>query len=209
MQWYYLQDGSAQGPVDPLGLAEMLMNNEISTDTLLWAEGMEEWKPFSEVNIGEATVAPSIGTVTREPHLEEPITDSTQQVETREDDGIQQPNSSGLAVLNSRLKAKEKEDGPYTPPNWLQMLLKIPFFGGFIATFVGIILPLVAYVFILPERYLETALGVTLMFFFVGGWNLVLFLAMKVNICTPLIPIPIWAIALGMGLLSIIQFLFY
>lgn len=46
--FYYEREGSHEGPVSRDRLVEMVESGEIDGETLVWAEGMPDWKPFSE-----------------------------------------------------------------------------------------------------------------------------------------------------------------
>lgn len=50
-QWFYEKGGDPQGPVDESVLAELLRAGEVSSDALVWTEGMEEWKPAREAGM--------------------------------------------------------------------------------------------------------------------------------------------------------------
>jgi hypothetical protein len=47
--WYYAKEGKAEGPVPKKSLTEMLMNGSIGNETLVWTEGMENWRPIKEI----------------------------------------------------------------------------------------------------------------------------------------------------------------
>ncbi|MDG2123900.1 MAG: RDD family protein [Verrucomicrobiales bacterium] len=49
MNWYYARGKEKKGPVDDDGLAGLVKTGEVKPDTLVWHEGMEAWKAFSEV----------------------------------------------------------------------------------------------------------------------------------------------------------------
>lgn len=50
MNWYYASGKEKRGPVDDDGLAALVKTGEVKPDTLVWHEGMEAWKAFSEVD---------------------------------------------------------------------------------------------------------------------------------------------------------------
>lgn len=53
--WYYMdRDGRRRGPVDVPAVAAALQAGEIDHETLLWREGMPEWRPLAEL-------APALG----------------------------------------------------------------------------------------------------------------------------------------------------
>jgi len=48
-QWFYAIGDKTVGPVTKYDLEQMLSRGEISKDTLIWAEGISEWAPFSSL----------------------------------------------------------------------------------------------------------------------------------------------------------------
>ena len=49
MQWYYVRDNQRQGPVAQAEFDALVANGTITPATLVWREGMAEWKPYSDV----------------------------------------------------------------------------------------------------------------------------------------------------------------
>src|SRR5688572_25213752 len=49
MNWYYVDAGQQAGPVDDAQLAELALSGKIRADTMVWREGMEDWRPYSQV----------------------------------------------------------------------------------------------------------------------------------------------------------------
>lgn len=49
MQWYYAADGKQAGPVDEGEWDALVRSGAISGSTLVWREGMAEWRPYREV----------------------------------------------------------------------------------------------------------------------------------------------------------------
>lgn len=47
MNWYYIQNGKQMGPVSEQELGTRLKNGELPADTLVWRDGIAEWKPAS------------------------------------------------------------------------------------------------------------------------------------------------------------------
>ncbi|MCZ6555401.1 MAG: RDD family protein [Candidatus Dadabacteria bacterium] len=47
--WFYEKDGKPAGPVSEIGLWDLLNAGEITKDSLVWKEPMENWLPFSQV----------------------------------------------------------------------------------------------------------------------------------------------------------------
>lgn len=66
MVWYYVKDGARQGPVEEAEFNQLVRQEVVRPNTLVWSEGMAEWKPYSAVTpaaaspaVPEATVAPA------------------------------------------------------------------------------------------------------------------------------------------------------
>jgi len=49
MNWYYVEAGQQAGPVDDARLEELSRSGKILNDTLVWREGMENWRMYGEV----------------------------------------------------------------------------------------------------------------------------------------------------------------
>jgi uncharacterized RDD family membrane protein YckC len=56
MVWYYVKDGARQGPVEEAEFNRLVGQNEVRSDTLVWSEGMSDWRPYATV---AAVAAPS------------------------------------------------------------------------------------------------------------------------------------------------------
>ena len=54
MNWYYVDEGKQAGPISDEQLDEMFRSGKIKPESLLWREGMADWKSYSEVK-GMAT----------------------------------------------------------------------------------------------------------------------------------------------------------
>jgi uncharacterized RDD family membrane protein YckC len=66
MNWYYAVGGQQQGPIDDNQLDAMVRSGQISSDTLVWREGMANWQPLRDVrprSSPSATVTPSPGSI--------------------------------------------------------------------------------------------------------------------------------------------------
>jgi uncharacterized RDD family membrane protein YckC len=57
MNWYYVDSGRQVGPVDDAQLQTLARSGKILNDTLVWHEGMDNWRMFAETN------APGNGTI--------------------------------------------------------------------------------------------------------------------------------------------------
>ncbi|PWU08374.1 MAG: RDD family protein [Verrucomicrobia bacterium] len=49
MNWYYVKAGQQAGPVEEAQLDELARSGQILSETLVWSEGMDNWKPYGEV----------------------------------------------------------------------------------------------------------------------------------------------------------------
>lgn len=54
MNWFYVDQGKQAGPVEDPQLAQLLAEGKIQSETLVWHEGMANWKPLREVRPGFA-----------------------------------------------------------------------------------------------------------------------------------------------------------
>ena len=67
-EWYYVKGGERQGPLSAEGIGMLVQSGDLSTDSLLWTEGFNEWTPLSEipafsVESGERTAQTSTAAV--------------------------------------------------------------------------------------------------------------------------------------------------
>jgi uncharacterized RDD family membrane protein YckC len=58
MIWYYAINRERMGPVDPAQLAQLVQQGTVQHDTLVWRQGMADWKPYGEVAVVEGLPAP-------------------------------------------------------------------------------------------------------------------------------------------------------
>lgn len=56
-QWYYAANGEQAGPVEETELKQLSEKGTITPETLVWKEGMADWKPYSEVFSAAVTSA--------------------------------------------------------------------------------------------------------------------------------------------------------
>jgi uncharacterized RDD family membrane protein YckC len=49
MVWYYVKDGARQGPVEEAEFSRLVSQSIVRPDTLVWREGMSDWRPYSTV----------------------------------------------------------------------------------------------------------------------------------------------------------------
>ncbi len=55
MLWYYEKNGQQNGPVSEDELKELVQAGELRESNLVWKQGMEDWKPYTEVFAQEPT----------------------------------------------------------------------------------------------------------------------------------------------------------
>lgn len=48
-EWYYVVNGQRQGPVSQQAISEQIREGKLEPATLVWTEGLDEWKKASEV----------------------------------------------------------------------------------------------------------------------------------------------------------------
>lgn len=48
-QWYYTKDEERQGPVSAEDLKQLVQDGELLPNDLIWKEGMEDWRPASQL----------------------------------------------------------------------------------------------------------------------------------------------------------------
>jgi hypothetical protein len=57
MNWFYVENGQQAGPVDDAQLDALVRSGRVVGETLVWHEGMAEWKPYNTVAPAAATIA--------------------------------------------------------------------------------------------------------------------------------------------------------
>ena len=78
MVWYYVKDGVREGPVDEAEVDRLVAQGVVQPDTLVWHEGMSEWRAYSAVAPALAPAAvpavePAITPATPQPEPAAPI----------------------------------------------------------------------------------------------------------------------------------------
>ena len=48
-KWYYGKDNSQHGPISENEIRNLLSTKQIDPNTIMWCEGMDNWRPLSEV----------------------------------------------------------------------------------------------------------------------------------------------------------------
>jgi uncharacterized RDD family membrane protein YckC len=60
MAWYYANQGQQAGPVDDEKFENLVRQGVVRDDSLVWKEGMPEWKPYSAVRTTPLAAAPTV-----------------------------------------------------------------------------------------------------------------------------------------------------
>ena len=60
MEWYYSQEGQQKGPLSQQQFDELTLSGVVSGSTLVWREGLPEWKPYSTIS-PSSFPPPSVG----------------------------------------------------------------------------------------------------------------------------------------------------
>ena len=68
MMWYYVKDGARQGPVEEAELGQLVGQAVVRPDTLVWCEGMADWRPYSTVAPPPPLGVPTTAEIAVEPH---------------------------------------------------------------------------------------------------------------------------------------------
>lgn len=87
--------------------------------------------------------------------------------------------------------------------NAIQKLLAIPFFGGWLATGIGLLLPLVVFFACEPAALKDSRFELLLLALTILVWNLALTRFAQVRLTTPLLPIPLSFVAFLFCLLGV------
>jgi hypothetical protein len=56
-EWYYVANGTRQGPTTAAAIKELLNEKQIETDTQVWRKGMSEWKSVRQSDLAELVAA--------------------------------------------------------------------------------------------------------------------------------------------------------
>ncbi len=51
MNWYFEDGGVSRGPHTEMEMSQMLLENRLTMDALVWRPGMEEWQTLRELNL--------------------------------------------------------------------------------------------------------------------------------------------------------------
>ena len=60
MAWYYANQGQQAGPVDDEKFENLVRQGVVREDSLVWKEGMPEWKPYAAVRTTPLAAAPTV-----------------------------------------------------------------------------------------------------------------------------------------------------
>src|SRR6266498_3680649 len=59
MHWYYASEGSQLGPYQKEEIDQLVLAGKITSETLVWHEGMQDWRPYGPVKAQDIPPAPS------------------------------------------------------------------------------------------------------------------------------------------------------
>ena len=59
--WHYSDGTNPHGPIDEAALREMLLRGTVNRNTLIWREGMSEWKSYGSIFVESQPQASSRG----------------------------------------------------------------------------------------------------------------------------------------------------
>ena len=110
MEWYYANGGTRSGPVTPVAFEQLIKSGAITGETLVWAKGMEQWLPWSQVAATTAECASSGGRFFQRDMV--PYEGKFISSEQKEDffqrlrEGVQQPGTLAYAGFWVRFLAK-------------------------------------------------------------------------------------------------------
>ena len=107
MVWYYVKDGARQGPVDEAEFSRLVSQSVVRADTLVWKEGMAEWRPYSAVappaapppprETAEVRVEPQAAAI--QPAFVEPVAVQSAPVQSAPVQIIQEPAQAAAAAV--------------------------------------------------------------------------------------------------------------
>src|SRR5437867_8784518 len=60
MHWYYASEGTQLGPYQKQELEQLVLSGKITSETLVWHEGMQEWSPYGLVKVPDLPPAPPL-----------------------------------------------------------------------------------------------------------------------------------------------------
>ena len=60
MHWYYASEGTQLGPYQKEEIDQLVLAGKITSETLVWHEGMQEWRPYNLVKAPDLPPAPPL-----------------------------------------------------------------------------------------------------------------------------------------------------
>src|SRR3990172_11033699 len=55
--WYYVDEGVQVGPLADSEFQDLVRGGKITRETMVWQEGMPEWKAYGAMNVGAVAVS--------------------------------------------------------------------------------------------------------------------------------------------------------
>lgn len=114
MTWYYAEAGQQAGPVEETVLEEMFRAGKIQADTLVWREGMADWRPYSEAKPApppQPLLSPAPWPVGSGPKAEEVVCAECGQLFTK-DNTVEIASIRVCAACKPRFVQKLREGAP-------------------------------------------------------------------------------------------------
>jgi hypothetical protein len=100
--------------------------------------------------------------------------------------------------------ARPKPAAPAPQLTVIQKLIAFPYFGGWLGLLLGVFLPFYIALLCVPAPLEDTPHEQWLVFAFIGFWNLAFTRLAKVRLTTPLLPVPLAAIAFLLAFVSVL-----
>lgn len=122
---------------------------------------------------------------------------------------LRRPEPARLEVESAEAAAARAEAVRVPPPEpapkltVLQKLIGIPYFGGWLGLLLGVFLPFYLAWHATPAALKDTPHEQWLVFAFTGFWNLAFTRLTKVRLTTPLLPVPLAAVAFLLAFISV------
>ena len=110
MEWFYSNNGNRMGPVTPLVFEGLIKDGAVKPETLVWANGLADWKPFGQLVAETAVCAASGGRYLQRdmvPYEGKFISaEHKEQFFQRLREGVQQPQNMVYGNFGRRFVAK-------------------------------------------------------------------------------------------------------
>ena len=115
MVWYYVKDGARQGPVEEAEFNRLVGQAVVRPDTLVWSEGMAEWKPYSTVAPGGSALysaAPPAPAAPVASPAASPVVSPVSYAEPQAASPEPEPVMAAVSAPVSRSRTRARDDVP-------------------------------------------------------------------------------------------------